>query len=88
MRHAGGLAGAGNIGHVRDRVHRPPAPDPHPHAGALGGACSRDHPPGLYTLKISQNQIHSPPAGLVAAQGWPMRKDYITPDFYELQDAY
>ncbi|MBF2097264.1 MAG: NAD(P)H-quinone oxidoreductase subunit J [Gloeomargaritaceae cyanobacterium C42_A2020_066] len=20
--------------------------------------------------------------------GWPMRKDYITPDFYELQDAY
>nr|YP_009254404.1 NADH dehydrogenase subunit J [Verdigellas peltata]CZF96657.1 NADH dehydrogenase subunit J [Verdigellas peltata] len=21
-------------------------------------------------------------------KGWPMRKDYITPDFYELQDAY
>jgi len=21
-------------------------------------------------------------------EGWPMRKDYITPDFYELQDAY
>lgn len=21
-------------------------------------------------------------------RGWPMRKDYITPDFYELQDAY
>lgn len=20
--------------------------------------------------------------------GWPMRKDYVTPDFYELQDAY
>lgn len=20
--------------------------------------------------------------------GWPLRKDYITPDFYELQDAY
>ena len=20
--------------------------------------------------------------------GWPMRKDYISPDFYELQDAY
>lgn len=20
--------------------------------------------------------------------GWPMRKDYITPDFYEIQDAY
>ncbi|MEM8638410.1 MAG: NAD(P)H-quinone oxidoreductase subunit J [Cyanobacteria bacterium P01_G01_bin.54] len=21
-------------------------------------------------------------------QGWPLRKDYISPDFYELQDAY
>lgn len=21
-------------------------------------------------------------------RGWPMRKDYITPDFYELQDSY
>lgn len=21
-------------------------------------------------------------------EGWPLRKDYITPDFYELQDAY
>mmetsp|Transcript_22248 Transcript_22248/g.48884 ORF Transcript_22248/g.48884 Transcript_22248/m.48884 type:complete len:239 (-) Transcript_22248:253-969(-) len=21
-------------------------------------------------------------------KGWPMRKDYVTPDFYELQDAY
>ena len=21
-------------------------------------------------------------------RGWPLRKDYITPDFYELQDAY
>lgn len=21
-------------------------------------------------------------------RGWPMRKDYVTPDFYELQDAY
>jgi len=20
--------------------------------------------------------------------GWPLRKDYISPDFYELQDAY
>ncbi|MFN9818768.1 MAG: NADH-quinone oxidoreductase subunit C, partial [Pseudanabaena sp.] len=20
--------------------------------------------------------------------GYPMRKDYVTPDFYELQDAY
>ncbi len=20
--------------------------------------------------------------------GWPLRKDYIVPDFYELQDAY
>jgi hypothetical protein len=26
--------------------------------------------------------------GYATAQGWPMRKDYITPDFYELQDAY
>lgn len=21
-------------------------------------------------------------------RGWPMRKDYVTPDFYELQDSY
>ncbi|MGB3571777.1 MAG: NAD(P)H-quinone oxidoreductase subunit J, partial [Phormidesmis sp.] len=21
-------------------------------------------------------------------EGWPLRKDYISPDFYELQDAY
>jgi NADH:ubiquinone oxidoreductase subunit C len=21
-------------------------------------------------------------------RGWPLRKDYIQPDFYELQDAY
>jgi len=28
------------------------------------------------------------PWDLATAQGWPMRKDYITPDFYELQDAY
>jgi len=20
--------------------------------------------------------------------GWPLRKDYVSPDFYELQDAY
>jgi NAD(P)H-quinone oxidoreductase subunit J len=21
-------------------------------------------------------------------KGWPLRKDYVQPDFYELQDAY
>lgn len=21
-------------------------------------------------------------------QGWPLRKDYVQPDFYEMQDAY
>ena len=21
-------------------------------------------------------------------KGWPLRKDYIQPDFYEMQDAY
>ncbi|CAA9229970.1 MAG: NADH-ubiquinone oxidoreductase chain C, partial [uncultured Corynebacteriales bacterium] len=56
------LAGAGVLGHVRDRLRRPPGADPDPHAGRLGGSPAAQGLPARRRARAVQGR-HHPAAG-------------------------